>query len=162
MGDGPRDWSPRGYWDDHSSGSGTRPSWATASAIAVRPRRSAMGLLALLVGSTALLVMLLASATVSRTGFVWTTAGLTAIYFGVHHFSRRRRGLASGALMASLGIAFGAAATLLSIWGMLAFSYPALPTPPHIAFAQLPAPMAATAPSVGPTGEAGAAPVAQR
>src|SRR3954452_9255892 len=65
MGEGRRDWSPRGYWDDHSSAGGTRSSWGAASAIAVRPRRSAMGLLSLLVGSAALLVMLLASATLS-------------------------------------------------------------------------------------------------
>ena len=63
--------------------------------------------------------------------------------------------------MASLGIAFGAAATLLSIWGMLSYSYPTLPTPPHIALGQPPAPPQFTAPSADPTLDAVPAPAAE-
>ena len=159
MGDGPRDWSPRGYWDDTSSGRGTHPSWGSSTTVAVRSRRSWLSLLSLLFGSAAFFTMLFAPGTMSRAGFVWTTAGLTAVYFGIHHFSRHRRGLARGVLMASLGITFGAAATLLSIWGMLSYSYPTLPTPPHIALGQPPPPPAS--PSSDPTLDAVPTPAAE-
>lgn len=147
MGNGPRDWSPPGYWDGASSGRSGAPVGPrmTATPPVPRLRRSFLGILSLIVGVAALSLTIAPIWTHVTGRLVWTTIGLTAIYFGCVHLWRRRRGVAYGRVTASIGIATGSAATALLVWGVLWAQVPGVPAPPQVALAG----------QLGPTAEVG-------
>ena len=136
MGDGPRDWSPPGYWDDgprmktpYRAGAGT------ALATAPRRRFSASAVLSALFGVTAVVLTLAPLWSDGSSHRLWTTAGLTAVYLGAAHLSKRRRGLVRGRGLASFGIVTGAVGTALLVWGVLWSELPGVPAPPQVALA---------------------------
>lgn len=140
MGEGPRDWSPPGYWDGGSSGrsssTSSSPSWVNApSPVRPRLRGPGGGILALLFGAGALVATLAPIWSYSPWRLVWTSLGLTAVFFGIRQLSLWRRGLARGRVPAWLGIGLGGAATALLVWGVLWVEVPNLPAPPQVAFA---------------------------
>jgi len=155
MGEGPRDWSPPGYWDDRPAARWPRADQPCSQTTRMRPgRRSWAAGLSILFGLGALVVTFAPGWTNQPIRLVWTTAGLTAIYFGVVHLRRGRHGGAGGRILASLGIGSGALATALLVWGVVWAEIPGFATPPQVALANAlhPAdiPPAAAAPPPAP------------
>lgn len=161
MGEGPRDWSPPGYWEDRSAPSS--PSTAkTTTGVFAPPRRrrgATTAILSLLFGGAAIVLTLLPVWSNQSVRLVWTTVGLTAIFFGVVHLSRWRRGLARGRVLAWMGIAAGSAASALLVWGVLWTEVPGLPAPPQVAFAGAFGSPGLTAPQIPPTPSASSVPM---
>lgn len=93
--------------------------------------------LAVLFGLGALVAVLAPLWSDSPWRLVWTSLGLTAVFFGVRQLSLRRRGLARGRGLSWLGIGLGSTASLLLVWAVLWTEVPAVPAPPQIAFAHL-------------------------
>lgn len=145
MGNGPRDWSPPGYWDDRpASRVCTEDRYAPAGSSSRHGRRrGAWGILALLFGCAALALVFLPLWTSETPHLVWTTVGLSGVFFGVTHLIAHRRGLADGRVSASVGVGAGAIASALVVWGVAWAELPDVPDPPQIALAGLFAPSSA-------------------
>lgn len=131
---GPRDWSPAGYWDENQ----TRTSRAAFTARRVRPR-PLNGLVSVMLGLIATALPLLAVSRPGYTGWVITTAGVSAVALAVRY---RRAG---GTLfLSTVGGTLGVVGTILCIWSLAAFYLPGhVPVMP-----QLQAASAASAPVV--------------
>ena len=120
--DGPRDWSPAGYWESGSSGSGGSTFAATRS----RPR-PLNGLVSVLFGLISVFLPLAAVSRPGYTGWVITTLGISAVFLAARY---RRSG--GGAFLSMTGGTLGVIGTILCLWSLAAFylpgSVPAVPS----------------------------------
>lgn len=145
MGNGPRDWSPPGYWDDKpNAGAHRSDRWnapTVSSASSRRRGRRAWSVLSALLGLAALVLVLVPLfSRDANPRLIWATVGLSAIFLGITHLVARRRYLADGRALASIGIGTGAVATALMAWGVLWVELRSMPAPPQVAFSGVLAP----------------------
>ena len=115
MSDGPRDWSPPGYWDESQTAS---PAPARSNARARRtdsPRTVALASVMLGLFAVAW-PLLLASPQPGIAGWAITTAGLTAVFLAI-----RSKHAGSGPALPMIGATLGVVGTVLCVWSMLAF-----------------------------------------
>ena len=68
-------------------------------------------------------------------GFAFTTAGITAISLTFRATQLRREGRAASRLLPAIGVIFGVAGTVLSLWSLAFFNAPsAVPAMSHLTF----------------------------
>lgn len=134
MADGPRDWSPPGYWDV------TQPSAASKSPVtrvAQPHKRVRSGLYALLSVALGLIAcwlpLSLAAADSGYRGWAVTTIGLTAVGFAIAAArARAARGKSAG-VVSVLGGSLGVVGTVLCLWCVAAFYFSSIPPIPTLA-----------------------------
>jgi hypothetical protein len=125
MGEGPRDWSPPGYWDESSHSSARLAASTTITRPRARSTSQLKGLLAVLFGlaSCWLPLSLPAEQSGSR-GWVVTTIGITAVGCAITVARARMAQNQSAGIPAVVGGALGVAGTILCLWSVLAFYSP--------------------------------------
>ena len=127
MSDGPRDWSPPGYWDE------SRATPVTVARSRARSRRTdsprTVALVSVMLGLFSVAwPLLLASPQPASSGWAMTTSGLAAIFLA----TRSRRAGSAPALPA-IGATLGVVGTVLCIWSMVAFyNAGVVPAPPSL------------------------------
>ena len=130
MGEGPRDWSPPGYWDSPPPPPRMRsvpvaPAAPAPKPAVGQPRLSA--LVAVLLGLVACWWPLsLVGAPPGFRGFAFTTAGITAVFLA----SRASRG--GYKVLGGIGLMLGLGGTILSGWSVAAHHLPWMPAAPSL------------------------------
>jgi hypothetical protein len=124
MGEGPRDWSPAGYWNEPPEQSHSPNT--TIDKSGPQPARL-WGLTAVFLGLVACwLPLSVADAGAGFRGFTMTTAGVTAVFLA------QRAGRAGHRVLATLGVLLGLFGTILCGWSVAAFyihaGVPAVPS----------------------------------
>ena len=115
MSDGPRDWSPPGYWDDSHTASAARARVRGRSHRTDSPRTVA--LVSVMFGLFSVAWPLcLASPHPGLAGWAMTTSGLTAVVFAF-----RSKHAGGGSALPMIGATLGVIGTVLCVWSMLAF-----------------------------------------
>lgn len=123
MSDGPRDWSPPGYWGDSTAAvSSPRRARRTDSARTLALASVMFGLFA--VGWP----LALSSPHPGAVGWAVTTAGLTAVFL-----ASRSKQAGGGGFLPTIGVFLGVIGTVLCVWTLLAFYFPsAVPAAPAV------------------------------
>jgi hypothetical protein len=124
MGEGPRDWNPPGYWDE-SDRPVLRPTRSTSRVQTSAKKSDLVGLLSVGLGLLAFLTSLVHwSNAYGATGFLFSTAGVSAIMLGIRAASLRRIGRAASRVFPVLGIVLGSLASVIFCWNLAAFYFP--------------------------------------
>jgi hypothetical protein len=124
MGEGPRDWSPPGYWDE-SPRSSARSAASTTTRPTARSTSRLKGLLAVLFGlASCWLPLSLPAGQSGSRGWAVTTIGITAVGWAIAVARARKAHNQSGSVLAVVGGALGVAGTILCLWSVLAFYSP--------------------------------------
>lgn len=127
MSDGPRDWSPPGYWDESQATPVTVARSRARSRRTDSPRTVALVSVMLGLFSVAW-PLLLASPQPASSGWAMTTSGLAAIFLAT-----RSRRAGSAAALPAIGATLGVVGTVLCIWSMVAFyNAGVVPAPPSL------------------------------
>jgi hypothetical protein len=125
MGEGPRDWSPPGYWDDPQHPSASVAGSTKTAGPRERSDSRLKGLLAVLFGlASCFLPLGLPAEGSGYRGWVATSIGITAVGWAIWVARARRARNQSAGILAVTGGVLGVAGSILCLWSILAFYSP--------------------------------------
>ncbi len=140
---GPRDWSPAGFWDDRAGEN--RRSAITATRVRPRPLN---GLVSVMFGLMSVVMPFAAVSRPGYSGWVITSLGVSAVFLAIRY---RRAG--GGLFLSTVGGTLGVVGTILCLWSLAAFylpgTVPAMPTVRPAAASTMALPMATSAAGPG-------------